>query len=111
MIENMSQKDITALLKELGDAGYVVKGNEKASVLKSEAEKAFGCKVFMTQDIRKSITDLADRLTDNYEEKRKNTVRRSCVPLEIDEEYRKIVSGILEVMRPYFGMTGFCEHR
>jgi len=111
MIENMSQKDITALLKELGDAGYVVKGNEKASVVKSEAEKAFGCKVFITHDIRKNITDLADRLTDNYEEKSKITVRRSCIPLEIDEEYRKIVSGILEVMRPYFGMTGFCEHR
>lgn len=111
MIENMSQRDITLLLKELGDAGYVVKGNDKGSILKSEAEKAFGCKVFMTQDIRKSITDLADRLTNNYEENRKNMVKRACVPLNIDEDYKKIIRGILEVMRPYFGMVGFCEHR
>jgi len=111
MLENMSQKDIFALLKELGDAGYVVKGNEKSSVVKSEAEKVFGCKVFMAEVIRKSITDLADFLTNNYEEKRKNTIRRPFIPLGIDKEYREIVRGILEVMRPYFGRTGFCEHR
>lgn len=109
MIENMSQKDITALLKELGDAGYVVKGNEKASILKSEAEKAFGCKVFITQEIRKNITELADKLTDNFDEKAVNSVKRTYVPLAIDEEYRKIIRGILEVMRPYFGIIGFSK--
>ena len=107
MIEGMSQKDIAMLLKELGDAGYVVKGNEKASLIKSEAEKIFACEVFITQNIRNSITELADWATDNFEKKNARDYRRPVVPLVIDEEYRKIVSGILKVLQPYFGKIGF----
>ena len=110
MAQNMNNQEIDQLIKKLEEAGYIVKGNDKATLFRSEAEKAFDCRVFVMQDLRSHILAIADFLTDNYEKKQRNVVKRSNVPVPLEDEYRKIVSGILEVMRPYFGKDGFNKH-
>ena len=111
MLERLSQEEIEQLLSELKDNGYNVTQMTKAVISNQEAKKIFGCNVFISGELKKAMYTIADKVTNNYEEKAKVTRKRQFVPQEIEKEYREIIRGIINAIKPYFGMIGFCEKK
>lgn len=114
MIERFSKEELEQIIQELNEIGMKVKVNYKGRVLSEEAGNVFGGSPYISTDIRKSILRIADLMTNNFEYpkpgepvKTTRTYARSTVPDEIAKEYRKIISGIFEVMKPHYGMLGF----
>ena len=104
MIEQFTYEQIKTIIKELKASGYEV--TSKQMIMKEEAVKVFGGNPFVSQNISGSIFKIADFITENFEKKEHNKVARRYIPGEIEETYRTIISGILKVLKPYYGMLG-----
>ena len=114
MIENLTKEEITQLIDELREHGYEIQRSMKEALVQEECKKLNMGNAFVTTCIKKSIYTIADWATDNYtrHETRNGTPRTHAnkfVPCEKEAEYRKIISGILEVIKPYYGRLGFEE--
>lgn len=110
MIETFTKEELKSIIEELKMIGYEVKRTTKQRVMQEEAVKAYGGEPFVCQDVGGSIFRIADFMTNNYERKNGRKCSRKYIPEEVDETYRSIISGILEVIRPYYGMwPGFVD--
>ena len=109
MIEKYTDEELQTIIKELRAVGYEVNKTSKQLLMKEEAVKIFGGSPFITHEIGGSIFRIADFVTNNYEMKNKNKTARKYIPGNIDKEYRSIVSRILEVIKPYYGVLGFLD--
>lgn len=107
MIENFTKDEIKQLVRELNEVGYIVKKNGKGFVFSREVDELFGHATFVSADIKKPILELADIFTDNYTKKGKNSYKNAEVGTNIETEYRRIIRGILEVLKPHYGKVGF----
>ena len=108
MIEKFSKEELEQIIKEIGELGIQVKVNHKGNVINEEGEAVFGSRPYIGCNFRKPILKIADSLTNNFEKKNSKTYARKDVPEEINEKYREIVRGILNVMKPYYGsVMGF----
>lgn len=107
MIEKYTEEELKIIIKELRAVGYDVKQTTKQMVMKEEAGKIFGGDPFVCADIGGSIFKIADFMLDNYDRKPDRKTARKKVQGDIEEEYRRIVSEILGVIRKYYGMNGF----
>ena len=109
MLENFTKEEIDNLIKELKTQGYTVRENTKNGIIKQEAEKLGMSKPFIMPEISKPIYALADWATENYQKSEKEVRKSKEIPLDKEDEYRSIVSGILAILKPYYGRTGFCD--
>lgn len=109
MLERLSKEEIDQLLSELKENGYNVTQMTKGIVSNQEASKIFGCNVFISGELKKAMYTIADYVTNNYEKKGKITRKRQFIPHEIEKEYRQIISGIINAIKPYYGIVGFRE--
>lgn len=109
-IDTMSEEEIKSLVEELREYGYQVTMNSKGAIIRSEAEKLGMHNPFICSDLRKAITTIADRLLDNTN-RTGIAKKRGVVAGEIYDEYRHLVSGILSVMKPYYGRLGFTSRK
>ena len=109
MIEKYTDEELQTIIKELRAVGYEVKQTSKQLLMKEEAVKIFGGDPFVTHEIGGSIFRIADFITGNYDMKNKNKSARKHIPGNIEEKYRTIVSGMLKVIQPYYGMLGFVD--
>jgi len=109
MIEKYTDEELKTIIKELRAVGYEVKQTSKQLLMKEEAVKIFGGDPFITHEIGGSIFRIADFITNNYELKNKNKTARKHIPGNIEERYRSVVAGVLEVIKPYYGILGFLD--
>lgn len=109
IIEQFTKEEINQIIKELKEAGHDIKPNLKGFVLNEEAEKLFKCKVYISETLRKPMLELADWATDNYEFNKQKKTRKKDVSESIDEEYRQIISGILQALSKKLGKLGFTK--
>ena len=108
MLENFSSDEIKKIVAELNEKGYVVKVNRKGELLEQESE-ALGMKdPFITKEVKDAIFALADWAADNYTKtpsKSGGAVRKlknKGVGSDIEEEYRRVLRGILKTIKPHF---------
>ena len=114
MIEKFTEEELKEIIEDLKMVGYEVRKTTKQRIMKEESVKAFGGNPFICQEVAGSIFRIADVMTNNYERKNGRRCVRKHIPEEIDKTYRTILSGIMEVIRPYYGMwLGFrdCDSR
>ena len=109
MIEKYTEEELQTIIKELRAVGYDVKKTSKQMVMKEEAIKIFGGDPYVSHEIGGSIFKMADFVTNNYDCKNKNKTARKHIPGNIEEKYRAIVAGMLEVLKPYYGRPGFVD--
>ena len=109
MIENFTAEEFSQLIKELKETGYEIKVNTKSKILRKEATAMFGGHPYITNELMKAIYIIADFATDNYEYRGKkgNRYHSTIVAEEKQNEYSRIVKGILEVLKPCYGKIGF----
>ena len=114
MLDKLSKDEINELIAELKASGYDVRENRKGAILEQEAEKLEMVDCYISQELKKSIHDIADWATNNKEEKKaksggiSRTYKKATVDASIEKEYREICNGILKVIQPYYGRVGFC---
>ena len=112
-LDELSKDEINELIVELRASGYDVRENRKGVILKQEAEKLGMIDCYICQELRKSIFDIADWVTNNTEKKAaKNggisrTYKKATVDASIEKEYREICNGVLKIIQPYYGRLGF----
>lgn len=111
MIEKFSPSELEAIVRELKCSGYDLRPNSKANIFNDEVKQLFGNDVYVSQTLRNAIYQVADYITGNYEKKGNAERKVLYVAPDKVEEYQKIIKGCLEVIRPAFGMTGFCKKR
>ena len=109
MIDDFSVAELEIIVKELRESGYFSTHVYKKTVV-DEALKTAGLSA-LSQKLSKAILDITDVVANNYEEKREwssklkdyHTVtrKRSYVPLEIESEYKDIVTSIVATIKPY----------
>ena len=75
--------------------------------MKEVAGEIFGGEPFVCADIGGSIFKISDYILNNYEKRNGKKYTRKNVPKNIEDEYKKIMSGLLTVIKPYYGMLGF----
>lgn len=112
MIEKFSDQELKQLIAELKEVGFEVKDNAKSYVVRQVAKEVFGGTPFICDEIRKGIFLITDFCTDNYE---RDKAGRNCsckiVPESKSEEYREIIRGIFEAIKPHYGMIGFRDKK
>lgn len=111
MIDNFTAEELSALANELREAGMFQSYVTKQFVIEQEAKKLG---ILATKNLTKNIESIADEALDNFEYskncKAKITRRRkNYVPLEISENYKTIVLGILKVIEPYISKQNDAE--
>ena len=114
MIEKFTNEELKILLEELSANGIIKTTTNKGILLKEEAEKLGYKRLFISSDLNINFYNIADILTDNFLEKpeRSGKIRRyknNVVSAEKEEEYRSILSVLLQVLRPYCGIQKFRE--
>ena len=107
ILDKLSNDEINELIAELKANGYYVRENLKGVILKQEAEKLGMHDMYISQEIKKSIYDIADWATNNKEKKGSKEYKKGIVDASIDKEYREICNGILKILQPYYGRIGF----
>ena len=117
MIEKYSEEEIRQLIRELRDYGFEVKKNTKVSVLGEEASGVLGGHPFIHGKLAGAIYTIADFATNNYEKRpsRNGGIPRTFACKNVsddrDQEYRRVIRGILETIKPHYGVVGFRDHR
>lgn len=109
MIEKFTEAELRQIIFELKNNGYDIEERQKAALMHEECEKVFGFDAFVCGEVGGAIFQIADFMTDNYEKMLHQKRRKKIVASDISEEYRRIVSGILEVIKPHLGKTGFTK--
>lgn len=109
MIDNFSLAELEVIVKELRESGYFDTHVYKKTVV-DEALKSVGLSD-LSEKISKSILEITDEVTDNYEEKsrwssklkdfRMTRIKRNYVPLEIESKYKNVVISITKAIKPY----------
>ena len=107
IIDMLSKEELDQLLKELKVKGYDVKEQDKSKILKQEAIEIFKCEVYFSDELSHSIYSIADFVTDNYEKNGRSYRKKKTITTDIVDDYRKAIRSILEVLKPYFGMSGY----
>lgn len=111
MLDKLSQEERAVLIEELKACGYTVTISSKAAILRQELEKLGMVDCFIAQEVSRPIYLIADWATNNTEQKRCGngfrTEKKQTVDPDIENEYRTICKGILEVLKPYYGRDGF----
>lgn len=109
MIEKYTDEELKIIINELRAVGYEVKQTTKQMLMKEEAVKILGGDPFVCHEIGGSIFKIADFITDNYDRTTSKRTARKHITGNIEERYRSIVAGVLEVIKPYYGMLGFVD--
>ena len=97
---------------EIKQQGIEIKKTTKHSVMEEEAEKIFGGNPFVSSSISQHIFRIADYVTKNNTHmitqngRPRNVINRG-LPKGMEDNYRQIVNGILQTIKPYYGMIGF----
>lgn len=116
MIEKFSKEELDQILKEVNELALAEKPNHKRRIVLEESSDVLGSRPFICSGLKSPIYAIADFITNNYErrEVKGSNITRSyvqvLVPKEKENDYRKIVRGIIEVLKPYYGMEGFRQH-
>ena len=70
-------------------------------------EEAYGEQAFVCSELSGSMYRIADFLSENYRNKNRKGMKKVSVAIELEEEYKSILVGILKAIQPYYGMLGF----
>lgn len=110
----LTQEEMTALVDKLRSMGYEIRITSKQELVFQEAEKLGMGRAYLCADLSEHIYSIADWITDNYTFKvAKNGsgkhFRNNGVSPKIENEYRRVVSAMLEALKPYYGKSGFRE--
>lgn len=118
MIENFTEEEIKQLIEELKPFRGKYEENSKTLILRQVANEVFGKPTYVCDAISRSMFAIADDVTDNYErippksgKGIPKTYKRRNVPKESEDEYRRVLKGILEVLKPHYGKLGLRERR
>lgn len=105
------------MINELKAQGYIVKEQnykfQKQRLLLHEAEKLDMPNLWVCKEILDAFYTAADYVTDNYTKKKTKrdwyaNCRNPYVRADKEEEYKVILSGFLQVMKPYYNkILGF----
>ena len=107
------------MIAELKSQGYVIKEPSgrlfKLKLLRLEADKLGMPNLFVTKEILDAFYIAADYATGNYTKKKTKSgwyanCRNQFVREDMEDEYKRILRGFLEVMKPYYNkIQGFCS--
>lgn len=100
-VEHITKADVEKIAYVLKKFGYEVKAIKKSEFLKAQAEKLGLDDCNIENTVKKSILDIADWATNNFEEK--NGRRIPTISSEIEEEYGEICTEILKIIQRYYG--------
>lgn len=111
-IDKLNNEEINELLAKLEQAGYSLNIADKARIMAQEINKLEIRKPQVVDKFRRAIYQIADEATVNYYYTGGEGVTQRTtkdVPVEKQEEYRRIVSGILKVIKPYCSRKNVLE--